>query len=369
MASKTRITALTLSFVAVIGATQIPSSESAPTLSQSDRIAADVLKSVEENAKAKDLGSWAKSGYTPHDVIGYVKDLKTAEAWNGLCLGLSQLPAQDKALFEDEIRALEQPEALPCRDEVLSQVETYWTSSRQDMIAYHHPMVARQDQFAEGPNDDESYQVAAALPSIEKKVNLKEGTVFRQGDLKAGEISLTFDDGPHPTRSQKILNILAASKIRATYFQIGQNAKTYPAIAKQISKQGHQVGSHSWSHPHLPGIPFAEGAKNIMQGRSAVFQATGVDVPFFRFPYGAYNTALQNHVRSKQMATFFWNMDTLDWKIRDPKALFENVMRELNREKGGIMLFHDVHEQTVIVLPHLIEELKKRGFKTVVYVP
>ncbi|HAR43796.1 MAG TPA: hypothetical protein DCS07_14365 [Bdellovibrionales bacterium] len=74
-------------------------------------------------------------------------------------------------------------------------------------------------------------------------------------------------------------------------------------------------------------------------------------------------------VKTRQFASFYWTMDTRDWQIRDPEALYQNTLKELNREKGGIILFHDVHEQTVLILPRLLNELRARNFTTYVFVP
>ena len=93
------------------------------------------------------------------------------------------------------------------------------------------------------------------------------------------------------------------------------------------------------------------------------------EVPFFRFPYGAKTPSELPFVQKRGNTTFFWNMDSEDWKIRNPHQLFLNVLQQLDHARRGIILFHDIHEQTVIVLPHLLQELRVRGFKTVVFVP
>lgn len=116
-------------------------------------------------------------------------------------------------------------------------------------------------------------------------------------------------------------------------------------------------------------MPLANAEHNILVGHEAVMTETGVETPFFRFPYGSRNKAIQSFVQGLKMASFYWNLDSSDWHYRNPTQLFANVLRELDREKGGIILFHDIQEQTVIVLPHVIEELRKRHFTTVVFVP
>jgi peptidoglycan/xylan/chitin deacetylase (PgdA/CDA1 family) len=92
-------------------------------------------------------------------------------------------------------------------------------------------------------------------------------------------------------------------------------------------------------------------------------------VPFFRFPYGAKSTAELAFVTRRGNSTFFWNMDSDDWHTRDPHKLFLNVLAQIDRTGRGIIIFHDIHEQTVIVLPHVLAELAARHYKTVVFVP
>jgi peptidoglycan/xylan/chitin deacetylase (PgdA/CDA1 family) len=107
-------------------------------------------------------------------------------------------------------------------------------------------------------------------------------------------------------------------------------------------------------------------------GDASVSLALGLkpgEVPFFRFPYGAKTPLEQGFVQRRGNTTFGWNMDSQDWRIRDPHKLFLNVLAELDRAQHGIILFHDIHEQTVIVLPHVLAELRARGMRAVVFVP
>ena len=104
------------------------------------------------------------------------------------------------------------------------------------------------------------------------------------------------------------------------------------------------------------------------QARVWHIHARSAELPFFRFPYGAKTPAEQGFVEHRGNTTFFWNMDSQDWRIRDPHKLFLNVLAELDRAKHGIILFHDIHEQTVIVLPHVLAELRARGMTPVVFV-
>jgi peptidoglycan/xylan/chitin deacetylase (PgdA/CDA1 family) len=168
-----------------------------------------------------------------------------------------------------------------------------------------------------------------------------------------------------------VLEILRAAGVRATFFEIGRNASMHPEVARQVAAAGHTVGSHTFSHANIPKVGEAHAENEIESGDASVSLALGMpagQVPFFRFPYGAKTPAAQQFVREQGKTTFFWNMDSRDWQIRDPHKLFLNVLRELDRGGRGIILFHDIHEQTVIVLPHVLQELAERHVKTVVFV-
>ena len=184
-------------------------------------------------------------------------------------------------------------------------------------------------------------------------VDTIKGPILHDGDLPPGEIALTFDDGPHATRTPRVLQILATARIKATFFQIGRNAAAHPDVARLVLAGGHTVGSHTFSHPNMSRLAEPHAEVEMESGDASVSAALGLrpgELPFFRFPYGANTKPEQTFVQRHGNTTVFWNMDSQDWKIRDPHKLFLNVLAELDRAQQGIILFHDIHEQTVIVL-------------------
>ncbi len=227
--------------------------------------------------------------------------------------------------------------------------------------------------------EEEQSRTSRQFPRNKERVRLQSeeqhvgaGDVLFHADLKPGQVALTFDDGPHPTRTARILKILADAGVRATFFEVGASAERLPQITRAVSEQGHTIGSHTFRHPRLTTLSLPEAQRDIQSGRSMLETILGPQhgpVTFFRFPYGARNRPLQDWVKQEGMASFLWNMDSRDWKIRDAQALLGHVAIELDREKRGILLFHDIQEQTVIVLPYVLEALKARGFSTVVFIP
>ncbi|HVZ87293.1 MAG TPA: polysaccharide deacetylase family protein [Polyangia bacterium] len=298
------------------------------------------------------LEDYHQSPYQPSEIVERVHRLESDRAWAELCQELALLPDDELELFEDEIRKPEHQKRLACAPALLVRIASYWKEAERQ-LATAHPFVP------------------GTLPSVAVLVDTRKDGVFRDGNLPADAIALTFDDGPHPTRTARVLKILADAGIKATFFEIGRNAAAHPEVSRQVLAAGHTVGSHTFSHPNMSQLTEPHAESEVDSGDASVSLALGLkpgQVPFFRFPYGAKTSAEQTFVQKRGNTTFFWNMDSNDWRIRDPHQLFVNVLAELDRAKHGIILFHDIHEQTVIVLPHVLAELRARHLKTVVFV-
>lgn len=323
----------------------------------------EVAHTVLSNLRATDYSEWKASGDTPKDLFSEVKKTQSKDAWKKLCNDLTALDDENLALFEREVQNQRKPGTLSCRGKLLGRLARYWAISTDSLLMRHDLTSGNLLQKVGAP------PTLPTLPSEERVIDTSSGPTLFDGGLAKDEIALTFDDGPHPTRTERVLEILKAANIRATFFDVGEMTKRHPMIARETFNQGHTVGSHSFNHPQLSKLALETAKKNILAGHQAVIDATGFDSMFFRFPYGARNKTLIDFVSNAGMASFMWNMDSSDWKLRNPSALLANVVHELDSHKGGIILFHDIQEQTVIVLPHVIEELRRRNYKTVVFVP
>lgn len=350
-----------LVLIATSGNTALVPIPAKPNLSSAEtQIRQDVLGAIQKNQQFETYQEWAESGFTPKDVFENISALQDPKRWEYLCNAFSLLATEDLAMFQNEIEDPKSP--LPCQKQMVQQLKQYWTASS---IALSQQRTLVNMGNAIMPMDEP----IATLPSEERHIDAAAGPTLSRGELKDGEIAFTFDDGPHPTRTKAVLQILENAGVRATFFELGGNAREYPEISRLVAQKGHTVASHTHSHPLLTRLSLDKASAEIDRGREEVAQASGMNIPFFRFPYGGRSKALTELVKQKGMASFLWNMDTLDWKLRNPSALFQNVLKELNREKGGIILFHDVHQQTIIVLPQLLEELKLRHFNTILFVP
>lgn len=191
-------------------------------------------------------------------------------------------------------------------------------------------------------------------------------------DLADHEVVLTFDDGP-AAATGRILEALAKECVKATFFLIGRNAESLPAVVKREVDEGHSVGHHSYSHPDrtLRLMTDADARADIDRGIVAVERAAGAGraAPFFRFPGYADTPALLAYLKGKGYTVFGSDLWASDWSQMTPKAQLDLVLGRLEKAGRGIVLFHDSRPQTAQMLPDFLGELKKRGYKVVHLVP
>lgn len=193
--------------------------------------------------------------------------------------------------------------------------------------------------------------------------------------LRTKELVLTFDDGPWPTTTPKVLNALKHECVRATFFLLGRNTDTHPQIARRALTEGHTLGHHSYSHPLLDRMPLAKAEAEINRGISrdefAVFGQLHRDpsTPFFRFPGFASNQALLDRMSERGIVVFGADVWASDWLPMTPEAELQLLLSRIERVGRGIVLLHDTKAQTAKMLPALLRELKKRGYRIVHIIP
>lgn len=177
-------------------------------------------------------------------------------------------------------------------------------------------------------------------------------------------IAITFDDGPNPETTPRLLKMLAQRGIKATFFVLGSRATASPEIIKQMIAEGHEVANHSWDHPQLPKIPVAAADKQIGDTNAAIERITGKSPLYVRPPYGAMTPALRAHLREKFGSTFiYWSVDPLDWKDRNPQLIHDRIVSHVH--SGAIILVHDIHPTTVDAMPKTFDDLLAKGYKFV----
>src|SRR6266513_1658435 len=177
-------------------------------------------------------------------------------------------------------------------------------------------------------------------------------------------IAMTFDDGPSATLTPKILDILAAHRIKATFFVIGENVVQHPEVVARAAREGHEIGNHSWSHPNF-GKMSDEGVRSqVKRTDDAIKEATGTRPILLRPPYGSI-TARQKRWIHDQFGyqIILWDVDPYDWKRPGPSVVRNRILKET--QPGSIVLSHDIHPGTIEAMPSTFDALEAKGFRFV----
>lgn len=205
-----------------------------------------------------------------------------------------------------------------------------------------------------------TYAAFMEQPLIPKSFRQKTKELYQVQTTPEPKIALTFDDGPHPETTQKILDILNQHQVPATFFVLGKQAARYPDILTQLVKQGHEIGNHSFSHPNLETLTPKEVKTEILKTQQIVYQITGTIPQYVRPPYGniSYNTA-------QNIATPIvnWDVDSLDWKTKNPEQIMIDIKKQLSQ--SNIILLHDIHQTTAETLDNLLVYLKQENYQLV----
>jgi peptidoglycan/xylan/chitin deacetylase (PgdA/CDA1 family) len=196
---------------------------------------------------------------------------------------------------------------------------------------------------------------------------------FKQIDfLNDKEVVLTFDDSPWPVNTPAVLKALADECTKAVFFSIGKHASFHPEILRQVAAAGHTVGTHTWSHANLNSKKLNEQAvkDEIEKGNSAVKLALGTaPAPFFRFPELQHNPAAMAYLGTRNIAMFSADLDSFDFRSKNPEQVINTVMTKLEKQGKGIILMHDFQKHTAQAMPELLRRLKAGGYKIVFMKP
>ena len=193
--------------------------------------------------------------------------------------------------------------------------------------------------------------------------------------LNPKELVLTFDDGPWPGTTPKVLDALKIECVQATFFLLGRNVAANPRLVRRAMAEGHSLGHHSYSHPLLnrmtPAKAEAEIDRGIEADERAIYgsRSRNPTTPFFRFPGFASSPALLDFVNARGLVVFGADVWASDWDPMTPEQELRLVLSRIDRVGRGIVLFHDTKAQTARMLPAFLRELKRRGYKIVHVIP
>ena len=214
--------------------------------------------------------------------------------------------------------------------------------------------------------------LCAALPGAAAAYGSRQ--ISRPGDITSGEratvqavrtsapvVAMTFDDGPHPRLTPPLLDLLRDRGIRATFYVIGRNVQRHPGLVRRMVEEGHEVGNHTWRHPHLTTLSAESVIEELDATTMAVFEATGKVPVTMRPPYGAMYAGQRLMVHeTRNLPTILWSVDPQDWRRPGASVVSRRIVS--GARQGGIVLAHDIHPGTIRAMPAALDGLAAKGF-------
>jgi peptidoglycan-N-acetylglucosamine deacetylase len=214
--------------------------------------------------------------------------------------------------------------------------------------------------------------VVAFCVFFDQAVLTRPGTIYR---IKTNQkkVVMTFDDGPSPEWTPRILDALKAANIKATFFMIGHHVKKYPDIALRVAREGHTIGNHGYAHSVLLYYTLPELEEEIKYTELVIRDITGVTTKFFRPPKAWLRRDIKEKIKSMGYEIVLWSLNSKDWVMQHHLRMVKFITR--NIKNGDILLFHDSgnifsaeggdRSQTVEAIPLLAESLRKKGYEFV----
>ncbi|CAM3032171.1 polysaccharide deacetylase family protein [Lactococcus hircilactis] len=201
-------------------------------------------------------------------------------------------------------------------------------------------------------------ELNTTLATVKKEVDAEKAAAEKAKYEGKKLIALTFDDGPNPTTTPKLLKTLADNDVKATFFPLGEEAKANPDIIKAEAAQGHEVASHTWDHKNLVTLTPEQQKQEILSAHDLINSLTGQKTNFFRPPYGSYNATT---LAQTPLAAVDWSIDTNDWRyVNNTPMVIQNAVNYAH--DGGIILIHDIHSWSINAVPDIIQQLKAKGY-------
>ncbi|MBT9172049.1 MAG: Peptidoglycan-N-acetylglucosamine deacetylase [Syntrophomonadaceae bacterium] len=182
-------------------------------------------------------------------------------------------------------------------------------------------------------------------------------------DTPEKKLALSFDASWGTQHTTRLLEILEQNNIKTTFFLTGFWAEKYPELVKKIAAAGHELGNHTWTHPHLNTLDKRGIKIELERLHAALSGLTGVGPSLFRPPFGEYSNKVIEAANELGLLTIQWSIDSLDWKELSREAIVQRVTSRLH--PGAIILFHNNGRYTADALPEIISFAKSQGYTIV----
>ena len=171
------------------------------------------------------------------------------------------------------------------------------------------------------------------------------------------KIAISFDDGPHPTYTEQLLDGLKKRGVKATFFVTGEHAALHPDVIRRMSGEGHLIGNHTYSHIQLNTSNREQFRKELLQTNEVITGITGEEVLYVRPPYGSWDKALEEELN---MFPVLWTVDPLDWCSSNVSRIVRSVVEDV--EENDIILMHDYYDTSVTAALEIVDELLAEGY-------
>lgn len=183
--------------------------------------------------------------------------------------------------------------------------------------------------------------------------------------VSVDRVYLTFDDGPDPEWTPRVLDALEQAKAKATFFAVGQQAQRLPDLVRRVHDAGHAVGNHTFSHRHPWFMSQQSARAQVRDGANAISDVLGVAPRFYRPPHGRQRACMSDEAQRCGEQIVLWDVSAVDW---GPLGVVDSIEKRLNTVKGGdIVLMHDGQnkhnrpDQLLQILPLFLRKLADRG--------
>ena len=207
--------------------------------------------------------------------------------------------------------------------------------------------------------------IVTALPTVDLQVtaNVDKLLPIYCVDTEEKKVALTINCAWENTDIDKILNSLKEYNVKVTFFVVGDFAKKYPESVKAIYDAGHEIGNHSFTHPHVNNLPLEDNVKQINDCNNLVKEITGTTPMLYRAPYGEYNDTVIKASKQANMYAIQWNVDSLDYRDLSKEDMWKRIEKGVN--PGSIILMHSGTKNTADALGYIIENLQNMKYDIV----
>jgi peptidoglycan-N-acetylglucosamine deacetylase len=187
--------------------------------------------------------------------------------------------------------------------------------------------------------------------------------LLSQSIAMAESVAITFDDGPSPITTPRILNILDEYQAKATFFMTGVNSERFPEIVQEVARRGHEIGNHTYCHFDLQRCSYWALEWQISAAQDVIARIIGFGPKIFRPPYSRINEAARNVLRAKGLKIIMWSVSPADWLDPLPETIAERVLSVIKAD--DIVVMHDYHPNTAVALSKILEGLRRKQLQPV----